>query len=67
LNRFHRRHARLDVHHKGLMHQQSRHSARRIGAFLQNAARVDEPTNEFAGLFITDSGLLPFCRGITLP
>ena len=58
LDRRHRRHAGLDVHHQRLVHQQAGHAARRVGAFLEDAAGLHEAADELVGLLVADLGAL---------
>ena len=66
MDRRHRRHARLDVHHQRLMHQQRRHAAGRVRPFFQDAAGLDETPDEFFGFFIANFGVLELLGRVAL-
>ena len=66
LEHLHRRHAGLDVHDQRLMHQQRRHAARRVRAFLQDAAGLDEAPDELVGLVVADLGALELLGRVAL-
>ena len=46
------------------MHKERRHAARRVGAFLQDAAGVHKATDKLVRLFVEHLGAVQLCRRV---